>query len=249
MSERVLLLGAGSGIGRAVARELARSGASLVLAGRRREALERDATDLGLRGAGTVVVETYDALDTGTCEAFLDRCWKAVGDGLDGVVLCQGTMADQERAQAEAELARSMAEVNFVSPVLLLEGLARRMEPRGRGWMCAVTSVAGDRGRRSNYLYGATKGALQRYLEGLGARMARCGVVVTDFRPGVVDTAMTWGVPGVPTALAAAPDRVARDLVRAVRRRRAVAYSPGYWRWIMGILRVLPRPLFRRLDL
>ncbi|MBW2446088.1 MAG: SDR family NAD(P)-dependent oxidoreductase, partial [Deltaproteobacteria bacterium] len=171
MSERVLVLGATSGIGRALVRALAAEGATLVLAGRDAAALDRIARDAGVRSGSPVVFEVFDAADRASHDAFLDVCFAQAG-GLDGVVLCHGEMVEQPQAERDVAPALRMLDVNVTGTISLLEGVARRLEAAGSGWIAALSSVAGDRGRRRNYLYGASKAALSTALEGLRVRLA-----------------------------------------------------------------------------
>lgn len=244
MSERVLVLGATSGIARALVRRLAAEGADLVLAGRRRGELERIARDAELRGGVRAAVETYDARDLAGHDAFLDACFARL-DGLDGVLLCHGELVEQARAERDLAPALHMLEVNVTGSLSLLEGVAGRLAAAGGGWLAALSSVAGDRGRRRNYLYGASKAALSTALAGMRARLAPAGVSVTDVRPGPVDTRLTFGMalPGI-----ASPERVARDVLRGARRGRAVVYTPWPWRFVMLVVRALPASLVARLD-
>lgn len=247
MSEAVLILGASSGIGRAFANELAAGGASLVLAGRDTEDLERLAADCRVRFGGRAEVEHFDALAFEDHAAVFERCVKRHESGLDGVVLCHGEMPPEEDARVDIRIARREIDVNYTSAVSMLEQAAAHLSERGRGWICALSSVAGDRGRPSNYLYGSSKAALSTYLQGLRALLARRGVSVIAVKPGFVDTAMTWGKPGL--FLVASPARVAKDSLRAVRKDRAVVYTPWFWAIIMLIIRLLPDRLFKRLSL
>ena len=240
----MLILGATSGIARAVARELALRGHALVLAARDLAEAERLAADLRVRAGVEAEAWPFDALDFAGHEELAVR---AAAREVGGVVLCYGTMIDQREGEREPERALAMIQVNYASPVSVLERLAPVVVAQGRGFLCAVSSVAGDRGRASNYLYGSTKAALDAYLEGLRARLAREGVAVITVKPGVVDTAMTFGLPGLPPA--AAPERVGRDVAGAIERRAATVYSPPVWRWIMAVIRALPGWLYRRLPL
>jgi short-subunit dehydrogenase len=163
-------------------------------------------------------------------------------------VLAWGTLTDQRRALEEPDHAAAEIATNFTAPCTLLLRLAPGFEGQGRGVLAVITSVAGERGRQSNFVYGAAKGGLQRFLEGLRHRLHPAGVTVLDIRPGFVATPMTRHLdPAGP--LWAKPERVAADIARAVERRRAVLYTPGFWRWIMLIVRALPRPLFHRTKL
>jgi short-subunit dehydrogenase len=189
-------------------------------------------------------VETYDARDPAAHEAFLDACFARLG-GIDGVILCHGELVEQARAEQDLAPALRMLEVNLVGSISLLEGAARRLAAAGGGWLAAISSVAGDRGRRRNYLYGASKAGLSTALEGMRVRLRPSGVSVTDVRPGPVDTRQTFGLamPGI-----ASPERVARDALRAARRGRAVAYTPWPWRLVMLAVRALPASWVARLD-
>ncbi|MDW8371253.1 MAG: SDR family NAD(P)-dependent oxidoreductase, partial [Geminicoccaceae bacterium] len=157
-----------------------------------------------------------------------------------------GTLGDQAAIARDPEATRRTLLTNFVSPAVLLTALAARLEAAGKGCLAVITSVAGDRGRASNYVYGAAKGGLSTFLEGLRHRLAGKGVHVLDIRPGPVDTPMTAHLEKG-GFLWASPERVAADIDRAIARRRSVLYTPWFWRWIMLVIRLLPEPLFHRL--
>jgi decaprenylphospho-beta-D-erythro-pentofuranosid-2-ulose 2-reductase len=248
---RVAILGASSGIGSAVARRYAEAGHRLVLVGRDRGKVERVSADLGVRGAADIVTQIADLADLEALPGVAEAAWAALG-GLDVAIIAHGTLPDQAAAQHDPGMATAALMLNFTSPSLLCEGLATRFEAQGSGTIAVITSVAGDRGRQSNYLYGAAKGGLQRYLEGLRHRLAGAGVRVLDIRPGFVSTGMTAHLAqGGPLGgfLWAKPDLVARDIVRAIERGRPVLYTPWFWRPIMLAVRTLPRPLFHRTRL
>jgi short-subunit dehydrogenase len=247
MKDCALVVGATSAIGRAIAAQLAAAGFDLVLAGRREAELERNARDLEIRFGVAASVRTFDALDFDTYEAFFASCREPSGATLAGVVLCHGEMPEQSEAEADAALTRRLIDVNYASPVCLLEIAARHFQDLGRGFVCALSSVAGDRGRPSNHIYGSSKAALSTYLQGLRSRMARHGVRVVTVKPGFVDTALTYGRPGL--FLVASPEKVARDVLRGIERDRAVVYTPRFWALILGIIRSIPDPIFKRLPL
>jgi decaprenylphospho-beta-D-erythro-pentofuranosid-2-ulose 2-reductase len=244
VSGRALVLGATSGIGRALAAALAARGHDLVLAGRRRDELARCAADLEIRTGVRAECRVFDALDFASHAELLRSCAEG---GLQGVALCHGAQFEQEEAQRDFSLARRMIDVNYSSAVSLLEPAAAHLEAQRAGWICALSSVAGDRGRPSNYLYGSTKAALSAYLQGLQARLARSGVRVLIVKPGFVDTRLTYGRSGL--FLVAPPERVAADVVRGLERGRRVVYSPRFWAPIMTAIRLLPTPLFERLRM
>jgi short-subunit dehydrogenase len=235
---KFLLTGASSAIARALAEHIAQDGHNLVLAGRDVEDLRKTAADLRWRFNVTVDVIAFD------------DCVTRLPDGLDGVIACHGLMFDQAAAEADPEQARAMIDVNYTSVVAILERAANDFLSRGgQGKLiAAISSVAGDRGRKSNYLYGAPKAALSAYLDGLRHRLSRSGIAVLTIKPGFVDTKMTWGKPGM--FLVASPAKVAGDVHRAIRRRRSgVLYTPWFWRWIMLIIRSIPEPIFKRLNI
>jgi short-subunit dehydrogenase len=211
--------------------------------------MERDAADLAIRHGVRAVVVRFDADAFDTHAGFFRDAAGRFPGGLDGVVLCYGYMADQKAAQRDFALALRTIHTNYASAVSLLEIAADYFERRGRGFICALSSVAGDRGRQSNYIYGSSKAALTAYLQGLRNRLTRAGVPVVTVKPGFVDTAMTWGLvkPGSPVV--ASPERVADDIVRAVRAGTAEVYTPWFWRGIMGVIKAIPEGVFRRMRI
>lgn len=244
---RAAIFGATSGIAVAVARRLAAGGASLVVVGRDAEALAAAARDLKVRGAADVIGIVADLAAIDALSNIAERAWNAFS-GIDLALIAYGSLPDQAELEADPLALAPALSLNFVSPAILALDLARRLAAQRSGVLAVITSVAGDRGRRSNYLYGAAKGGLQRFLEGLRHRLHTAGVQVLDIRPGFVATRMTDHLPrGGP--LWAEPDRVAADIVRAVERRRAVLYTPWFWRVILAVVRALPRPLFHRTSL
>jgi NAD(P)-dependent dehydrogenase (short-subunit alcohol dehydrogenase family) len=175
-----------------------------------------------------------------------EAAWTAYG-GLDVALVAHGVLPDQARCQADSDEALASLEVNLLSVVALLTPLANRFEAAGGGCIAVISSVAGDRGRQSNYIYGSAKGGLDRFLEGLRNRLFRSGVAVVTLKPGFVDTPMTAGLRQGP--LFATARRAGRAVHRAIERRRDVAYIPWFWRPIMAIIRALPEPVFKRLRL
>lgn len=240
----VAIFGATSGIATAVARRYAETGHRLVLVGRDATALAVLRADLAGLGAPATEVLEADFTRLETLPALATAAWERFGF-LDVALLAYGTMAPQDDAEKDPAVAAAMLTLNFASPAILLDELANRFESRGRGAMAAITSVAGDRGRKSNYVYGSAKGGLQVFLEGLRHRLATGDVTVTDIRPGFVATRMTAHLDRS-GPLWATPDRVAGDIIAAIAAGRAVRYTPGVWRLIMLIIRSLPRFVFHR---
>jgi NAD(P)-dependent dehydrogenase (short-subunit alcohol dehydrogenase family) len=199
-----------------------------------------------VRGAGAVETALLDVTDRRRGAEVIEAAWSAFG-GLDVALLAHGVLPDQARCQSSADDAVAAIDVNFTSTVALLTPLANRFEAARAGCIAVISSVAGDRGRQSNYVYGSAKGGLDRFLEGLRNRLFRSGVAVVTLKPGFVDTPMTAGMRQGP--LFASARRAGRAVHRAIERRRNVAYIPWFWRPIMAIIRALPEPVFKRLRL
>lgn len=243
---RVLIVGATSAIATETARAYAASGARLFLTGRDLARLDGVAADLRVRGASAVETAVLDVTDLRRGPEVIEAAWAAF-DGLDVALVAHGVLPDQARCQSSADDALAAIEVNFTSTVALLTPLANRFEAAGGGCIAVISSVAGDRGRQSNYVYGSAKGGLDRFLEGLRNRLFRSGVAVVTLKPGFVDTPMTAGLRQ--GALFATARRAGRAVHRAIEGRRDVAYIPWFWRPIMAIIRALPEPVFKRLRL
>lgn len=247
MSGTILILGATSSIARAIAGRFAAAKQRLILAGRNLEELQKTATDLRIRYQVEAWPAHFDALDFAAHPAFFQQCLTRAGGDLAGVVLCHGYMADQQLAQKDFAETQRMIDTNYTSAASILNLCANYFEQERKGFVCALSSVAGDRGRQSNYLYGSTKAALDAYLEGMRIRLAKAGVPVLTVKPGFVDTRMTWGLKGM--FLVASPDQVARDVYRAVTRKKDVLYTPWFWAHIMRIIRNIPRFIFKKMKM
>ena len=246
-SPRVAVFGATSGIAAALARRFAASGARIALIGRDSIAIEASASDLKVRGADEVVRIPADFAEIERLSQIAGAAWEAFS-GLDVAVIAYGTLPEQAELDIDPQAAAPMLSLNFVSPSVLAGHLAGRFEAQRGGVLALITSVAGDRGRKSNYFYGAAKGGLQVLADGLRHRLHPAGVGVLDIRPGFVATRMT-GHLARGGFLWAEPDRVASDIQRAIARGTAVLYTPWFWRGILAIVRALPRPLFHRTSL
>jgi short-subunit dehydrogenase len=244
--KKVIVLGATSAIAQATVRLLAARGASLYLVGRNAANLDAVAKDAATRGAAKVESQAVDLNDFNAHEGLVDAAYAALG-GLDGVVLAHGVLGDQAEAQKSWAATEAVLRTNFLSAVSLLTPLANRFEAQKAGTLVVISSVAGDRGRQSNYVYGASKGALSIFLQGLRNRLARSGVAVVTVKPGFVDTPMTAGFEQ--GALFVTARRAGRAVYRAIERRRDVAYVPWFWRPIMLVIRAVPERIFKRLKL
>jgi len=204
------------------------------------------ASDLRVRGAASVISFAMEACDTAAHAAMLDAANNALG-GLDVALIAHGSLPDQKACEASVELTLKEIETNALSVIALATRLAERFERQGGGTLAVISSVAGDRGRQSNYVYGAAKGMVSLFLQGLRNRLAKKGVQVLTIKPGFVDTPMTAAFPK--GALWAKPEAIARGIVRAVERGSDEVYLPGFWRLIMLIIRHIPERIFKKLSL
>ncbi len=244
---RILIVGATSAIAEATARIFAERGDSLYLVGRKANRLESIAADLKVRGSPLVGVEALDANDVAAHEPLLARAEQTLG-GLDTVLIAHGTLSDQKACEASVDLTLQELSTNGISAIALLTRVAQRFESRRSGTIAVISSVAGDRGRQSNYVYGSAKALLSAFLSGLRQRLCKSGVAVITIKPGFVDTPMTAALPkGGP--LWAQPPQIAAGIARAIDRSTPVVYLPWFWAPIMLIIRSIPEKLFRRISL
>lgn len=241
----VLVLGATSAIARATACEFARRGDSLYLAGRDLQELWRIASDIQIRCGVEVNVGVFEVEDTASHAAFVENALRRVG-AFSGVVFAIGFLGDQSEIEGDPSLAQATVMRNYGGAVSILLHLANHFEETRTGFVIGISSVAGDRGRVSNYVYGSSKAGLTAFLQGLRARLAKIGVPVLTVKPGFVDTAMTFGKEGM--FLVADPKKVGRKIVRAATVRRDVLYVPGFWRWMMFVVRAIPEGVFKKMK-
>lgn len=240
----VLILGARSDIGLAIAHRYAAEGHPIRLAARQIARLEEDRADIALRFGVEVTLHELDALDLGSHAAFLD----GLGD-LPGVAVCAiGHMGDQAESEANPEAAAVVLRSNFEGPASLFGHLANRMVKRGSGVLIGISSVAGERGRATNYVYGSAKAGFTAFLSGLRNRLAKQGVQVLTVLPGFVNTRMTAGM-ALPAKLTAEPAEVAEAVFKAATRGRNVIYTKSIWWLIMAIIRNIPEVLFKRMKI
>jgi decaprenylphospho-beta-D-erythro-pentofuranosid-2-ulose 2-reductase len=243
---KVLIIGATSAIAEASARILAARGDALYLVARNSARLSAIAADLTVRGSSRVGSEVLDANDVGGHEAMLERGKDFLG-GYDTVLIAHGTLSDQKACEASVDLTLREINTNGLSVVALLTRVANHLAEQRAGTIAVISSVAGDRGRQSNYVYGSAKALVTAFLSGLRQRLAKVGVNVVTIKPGFVDTPMTAAFPKGP--LWARPEAVARGIVKAMDRRRNTVYLPGFWWPIMFIIRSIPERVFLRLSL
>jgi decaprenylphospho-beta-D-erythro-pentofuranosid-2-ulose 2-reductase len=242
---RVLILGATSPIARALALRFASDGARLYLAARNGDEARRVAEDVSTRAGVTALSGTFDASDFTSHDEFVRHAAAELG-GLDGVVVCFGTLGDEDVAQTDPDEALATIHQNFTGAVSLITLAARHLEQQRSGFIIVIGSVAGERGRKKNYVYGSAKGALALFTQGLRGRLAASGVHVMTVKLGTVDTRMTWGREGA--LLTISPTKAADLIYAAYRKRAEVVYVPWFWRLIMGAVRLIPESRFKRLS-
>jgi decaprenylphospho-beta-D-erythro-pentofuranosid-2-ulose 2-reductase len=241
--QRILIIGATSAIAEATAREFAQRGARLFLVARDPDRLEAMSADLRVRGA-TVDGHVLDANDLPGHGAMLDAAWASLGS-VDVALIAHGTLPDQAACSASVQVSMAEFATNGTSVIALCVALAQRLQAPAT--LAVISSVAGDRGRASNYLYGSAKAAVSAFTSGLRQSLNGSGVNVLTIKPGFVDTPMTAAFKK--GALWATPAQVAAGIVRAIEKRRAVAYLPWFWWGIMRVITHIPEFVFRRIKL
>jgi len=243
----IVIFGATSAIAQAFARHYAPAGGRFFLIARNAARLATIAADLRARGAERVESTTADLADLALHAGLIAQAKSALG-AIDRVLIAHGTLSNQQTCETGADSMIREIGINFLSAASLLTSLANVMQAQRSGSIAVIGSVAGDRGRQSNYVYGSAKAGLGAFVEGLRHRMTRYGVNVTLVKPGFVDTPMTAGLAkGGP--LWASPEKVAKDIKNAMEGGAAVLYTPWFWRWIMMIIRSVPDAIFRRTRL
>lgn len=243
--KKILVIGATSAIAEATARLWAVKGHRLYLLGRDAPRLHAIAADLQVRGAESARYAVLDVNDFARHVPVLDAAIGALG-GIDIVLLAHGTLGDQRLCERDFGAARRELETNAISVISLLTDLANRFEAQRHGTIAAIGSVAGDRGRQSNYVYGTAKSAVSTFTQGLRNRLHHSGVQVLTIKPGFVDTPMTAQFKK--SRLWATPESVARSIDKAIAKRRDVLYTPWFWIGIMGVMRMIPERLFKTLK-
>jgi decaprenylphospho-beta-D-erythro-pentofuranosid-2-ulose 2-reductase len=243
---RILITGATSAIAQEAARQFAADGDAFYLVGRDPDKLIAVADDLRARGAKEVATADVDLLDLARCSQMVDEAVEQLG-GLDTLLIAQGTLPDQAKCEADPVLTLREFSLNAMGPITLLIRAAAHFETQGGGCLAVITSVAGVRGRRSNYVYGAAKASVSTFLEGLRGRMRDAGVSVVDIRPGFVDTPMTAHLPK--NGLFVSAQTVGKRVYRAMIAGDAVVYTPWFWRWIALVIQLIPRSIFVKLSI
>ena len=240
----LLILGARSDIAKAVARKFAQSGFNICLAARNHQELERDARDLEIRYQVKTQAVEFDALDYTGHQAFYD----GLPERPVGVVSAVGHLGDQHIAEQDFNEAVKIMNTNYTGCVSILNIIAQDFEKRKDGFIIGISSVAGDRGRQSNYFYGSAKAGFSAYLSGLRNRLSRSNVQAITVKPGFVDTKMTEGM-SLPPFLTSQPEEVAENIYKSWKNGRNVVYAKWFWRWIMLVIKIIPEGIFKKLKL
>jgi short-subunit dehydrogenase len=246
MKQNIVIFGATSAIAEQAARVWAKRGDQLVLVGRSSEKLSTIAQDLKVRGATQATIKALDLNQTEKHPALVAEIERELGR-IDVALIAHGLLGDQRQAEKDFTAAQAIWQTNFVSAASLMSLLAPVFEKQKSGTIAAISSVAGDRGRQSNYFYGSAKGALTIFLSGLRNRLFASQVNVVTIKPGFVDTPMTAEFKK--GALWASPETVGQGIVRAIDKKRAIVYLPGFWRLIMTIICSIPESIFKKLKL
>ncbi len=243
---RILILGATSALAQATARYFARDGADFVLVARSAQKLATVKSDLLVRGAKEIVTIEADLTELARHQEIIETALKPFS-GLDMVLIAYGTLGEQRDDEQSVEATLREFTTNATSVISLLTLLGNHFEKQKRGCLAVLSSVAGDRGRQSNYIYGASKAAVTVFLSGLRNRLAKAGVSVVTIKPGIVATPMTAHMrKGL---LSSRPEVVGQGIYEAMLKRKDIVYLPGYWRLIMWIIKSIPEGTFKKLNI
>jgi decaprenylphospho-beta-D-erythro-pentofuranosid-2-ulose 2-reductase len=246
MKNKIVVMGATSAIALATIRLFARDGHDLFLVGRNSSRLATIVQDLRLRSTGKILYQVCDMSNTDQHDTLFQQIQQEFGDP-DMMLIAYGSLPDQKMCEASFDNTREALQINFISVISLLTLWANYFEKRKRGCLAVITSVAGDRGRQSNYVYGTAKGGLAIFLQGLRNRLTKANVRVLTIKPGFVDTPMTKDFKkGI---LWASPEGVAKSIYRAMQKNEQTLYIPFFWRYIMLIIKSIPERIFCRLSL
>jgi short-subunit dehydrogenase len=245
MSTTWIILGGTSTIARGFARVAAERGEGVILAGRDMTDLEATATDCGLRGSPIAEAMAFDARDAATFAPIIEKA--SALEGSISAAVFVGSMPPQEDIDADPALIEGVIADSFTGPATFLTALAPALEARGTGTIVGVGSVAGDRGRLGNYVYGSAKAGFHTYLSGLRNKLGRSGVHVVTVKPGTVDTAMTWGLEKLP--FLAPPEKVVSDIFKAVDKKKNTLYTPIIWWPVMTVIKLIPERIFKKMEI
>ena len=242
----ILVIGATSAIARSVSRLYAVKNAKLFLLARDEERLRESTADLELRGASSVKALNYNAENTYKHSAIVEAAVDYLGS-IDIALICHGNLPNQEECQTDYEKAENAIRVNGLSVISLCTEIANRLREQKKGTLAVITSVAGERGRQPNFVYGAAKSMVSTYLQGLRGSLVTDNVHIVDVRPGLVDSPMTAHLKKGP--LWSSPESIASSIIKGIGKKRHVIYAPSYWRLIMLLVCLIPENIFKRIKI
>lgn len=244
--KKIMIMGACSAIARETARFFAADGATLYLVDLSEARLNDTRDDINALFNTDIFLKEFDATDVENHDNLINEASEKM-DGLDAVLIAHGTLPNQEETRKSSQATMREFLINGTSVISLSTAAANYFEKQGRGAIAVISSVAGDRGRQSNYIYGSAKSAVSIFLQGLRNRLSRKGITVTTIKPGMVDTPMTANMTKGP--LFAKPRDIGKGIFKAMKSGRDVVYLPGYWRIIMLIIKLIPESIFKKLSL
>ena len=244
--KNILIIGATSSIARATAHIYAKQGHHLYLIARDSKRLTILEKDLKVHGAKNIYTDTFDAIQYKNHLSLVQKAFKKLGT-IDIVLLAHGTLSNQKKCEDSFETTYEELSINAIGTISILTHIANQMEKQKKGTLAVITSVAGDRGRQSNYVYGSAKAMLSTFLEGLRNRLQKSNINVLDIRPGFVDTPMTATFSK--GFLWAKPESIAKGIYQAIQKKKHIVYLPSFWKYIMWLIRNIPENIFIRLKL
>ena len=242
--EYILIIGARSDISKSLARKYAENGYNLYLAARKSSELQNFANDIKIRNGKEIICLDFDVLDYASHQNFYD----SLAEKPIGVISVVGYLGEQEKAQNDFEEAQKIIDTNYTGVVSALNIVANDFEKRKSGFIIGISSVAGERGKKSNFIYGSAKAAFTTYLSGLRNRLFNSNVQVMTVKPGFVATKMTEGL-DLPKKLTAQPEEVAQDIFKAQQKGKNVLYTKWFWKWIMLIIKNVPEFQFKKMSI
>ncbi len=243
---KILILGATSAIAEQFARLYACSENEVLLVARNADSLEEISQDLNVRGYSKTSSISYDFSDVEKATNLIKQCYETLGN-IDIVLIAFGTLPDQNEVSLDSNAMHKEILLNYNSIVILLNELANLFEKQKNGTIAVISSVAGDRGRQSNYVYGSAKGGISIFMQGLRNRLAGYNIQILTVKPGFVITPMTDSFEK--GLLWVGPDKIARDIKKAINKKKDVLYTPWFWWWIMLIIRFIPEKIFKKMKL
>ena len=243
-NKTVLILGGNSDVGKSLAKDFGKLGSNLILTSRKEGQLDSFKSDLEIRNEINCDVELFDVLDFNSHESFYNNLKKKP----DIVISCIGYLDNQEKSENSFEESLRSIQTNFTGLVSILNVVSNDFEIRKSGIIIGISSVAGDRGRGSNYIYGSSKSAFTSYLSGLRNRLNESGVSVITVKPGFINTKMTSHL-NLPKILTSSPDNISNDIINSIKKKKSIIYTKWFWKCIMLIIKFIPESIFKKLKL